>query len=162
PGNYTVKGDRTSALVNKDAVHPFFATYLANNGPFGTPGGHGGTWNKNVWNSARMDSAEFNQYPIVGRGIGMPNVPAWMGTLHESDPNYNTLGITHNICFLVNPNGANDQTNIDCSGTPLAAYNAAANGGQAPTTTKEGTKILPDGWFTPGTHIEYFVRQSFI
>src|SRR5262249_52805551 len=42
PGNYTVKGDRTSSLVNKDPAHPFFATYLANNGPFGTPGGHGG------------------------------------------------------------------------------------------------------------------------
>ena len=34
PGNYTVKGDRTSALVNRDPVHPFFASYLANNGAF--------------------------------------------------------------------------------------------------------------------------------
>jgi len=69
PGNYTVKGDRASALVNTDPAHPFFAAYLANNGPYGTPGGHGGTWNKDVWNSARMDSAEGNLYPIVSRGM---------------------------------------------------------------------------------------------
>jgi hypothetical protein len=28
--------------------------------------------------------------------------------------------------------------------------------GRLDGTTKEGTKILPDGWFTPGTHVEYF------
>jgi len=162
PGNYTVKGDRTSALINKDPAHPFFATYLANNGPFGTPGGHGSRWNKDVWNSARMDSAEFNLYPIGIRGLGGPNPPAWMGTLHEQDPNFNTLGITHNVCFLVNPAGPNDMTNTDCSGTPPAAYATSANGGPPSGTTKEGTKILPDGWFSPGTHIEYFVRASSI
>ena len=41
PGNYVTKGNRASALVNRDPAHPFFATYLSNNGPFGTPGGHG-------------------------------------------------------------------------------------------------------------------------
>ena len=50
--------------------------------------------------------------------------------------------------------GATDSRNIDCSGTPPAVYGAVSG------TTKEGTKILPDGWFTPGTHIEYFVRRS--
>src|SRR5207342_2619969 len=97
PGNYTVKGNRTSALVNRDPAHPFFATYLANNGPYGTPGGHGATWNRNVWNSARMDSADGNLYPIISRGIGGPLSPVWMGALHEQDPNFATLGIAHNV-----------------------------------------------------------------
>jgi hypothetical protein len=157
PGNYTVKGNRSSALVNKDPAHPFFAAYLANNGQFGTPGGHpGGVWNKNVWNSARMDSADANLYPVTSRSIGGAIEPTWQGTLHESDPKYNTLGIDHNLCFLVDPNGAVNQTNIDCSGVPPVPYGAVSG------TTKENTKILPDGWFTPGTHIEWFVRQSTI
>jgi len=156
PGNYTVKGNRTSALVNRDPGHPFFATYLANNGPYGTPGGHGGTWNRNVWNSARMDSADLNLHPIVSRGIGGPTTPAWMGALHELDPNFATLGIDHNVCFLVDPNGTTESPNIVCGGTPPAPYGAVQG------TTKEGTKILPDGWFTPGTHVEYFVRRSLL
>jgi hypothetical protein len=154
PGNYVIKGNRASALVNRDPARPFFATYLANNGTAGTPGGHGGTWNRHVWNSARMDSAEANIYPIVSRNIGNPASPGWMTTLHESDPNFNTLGITKNVCFLVDPNGAADDSNIDCSGTPPAVYGAVSG------TTKEGTKILPDGWFTPGTHIDYFIRRT--
>ena len=156
PGNYTVKGDRGSALVNRDPAHPFFATYLSSNGPFGTPGGHGATWNRNVWNSARMDSAEINLYPIVSRGIGGPGSPVWMGTLNELDPNFGALGISHNVCFLIDPNGTTDGSNLSCNGSVPAPY------GAAPGTTKEGTKILPDGWFTPGTHIEYFLRRSTI
>jgi len=157
PGNYTVKGNRASALVNKDATHPFFAAYLADNGPFGTPGGHaGGVWNKNVWNSARMDSADANLYPVTSRSIGGAIEPTWQGTLHESDPKFNTLGITHNLCFLVDPNGAVNQTNIICDGSVPVPYGPVAG------STKENTKILPDGWFTPGTHIEWFVRQSTI
>jgi hypothetical protein len=156
PANYTTKGFRTSALVNRDPAHPFFATYLANNGPFGTPGGHGPTWNRNVWNSARMDSAELNLYPIVSRGINIPASPNWMGTLHEQDPNFLTLGIAKNVCFLVDPAGVTSSTNIECDGTPPPGYGGAAG------TSREGTKILPDGWFTPGTHVEYFLRRSTI
>ena len=154
PGNYTIKGNRSSALVNKDPAHPFFAAYLANNGAFGTPGGHGGTWNRNVWNSARMDSADVNLYPVISRSIGGAIEPSWQGTLHEADPKYASLGIDHNLCFLLDPNGATNQTNIDCSGIVPAPYVGVSG------TTKEGTKILPDGWFSPGTHIEWFVRQS--
>jgi hypothetical protein len=154
PGNYVVKGNRASALVNRDPAHPFFAQYLANNGPYGTPGGHGATWNRHVWNSARMDSAEANLYPIVARGIGGPATPGWMSTLHESDPKFGALGISKNVCFLVDPNGAADDTNIECTGTPPAVYGAVSG------VTTEGTKILPDGWFTPGTHIEYFLRRT--
>jgi hypothetical protein len=155
PGNYVVKGNRGSALVNKDPAHPFFAAYLANNGPFGTPGGHaGGVWNRNVWNSARMDSADANLYPITSRSIGGATEPTWQGTLHEADPKYATLGIDHNLCFLVDPNGQVNQSNIICDGSVPAPYGAVAG------TTKENTKIIPDGWLSPGSHVEYFVRQS--
>src|SRR6185295_2642635 len=30
----------------------------------------------------------------------------------------------------------------------------------APTTTKEGTKVIPDNLLTPGSHIEFFLRRS--
>ncbi len=156
PGNYVIKGNRASALVNRDPAHPFFASYLANNGTFGTPGGHGGTWNRHVWNSARMDSAENNTYPINSRGIGNPGTPVWMGALHESDPRFVALGIDHSVCFLVDPNGTTDESNLDCSGTPPIVYGAVSG------TTKEGTKIIPDGWLTPGSHVEYFLRRSTI
>jgi hypothetical protein len=156
PGNYEVKGDRASALVDRDPAHPFFATYLANNGPFGTPGGHGAAWNRDVWNSARMDSAEANLEPIVARALGGPASPFWMGTLHELDPNYEALGIAHPRCFLVNPDGPVESGNLVCDGSVPVPYGAASG------TSKEGTKILPDGWFTPGTHVEYFLRRSLL
>ncbi len=157
PGNYTVAGNRASALVARDPARNFFAKYLANNGPYGTPGGHGGTWNRHVWNSARMDSAQANVYPVLSQGTaGTPISPEFMGTLHEADPNFATLGIERNICFRIDPVGSISETNLDCSGTPPAIYGAVT------AATKEGTKILPDGWFTPGTHIEYFIRQSMI
>jgi hypothetical protein len=38
PGSYSTKGNRGTALVEKDPSHPFWATYRANNGTFGTPG----------------------------------------------------------------------------------------------------------------------------
>jgi hypothetical protein len=44
---------------------------------------------------------------------------------------------------------------------PPPGYPGAGGGnGSAASITKEGTKILPDGLFTPGTHISYFVRRS--
>ena len=160
PGSYATKGNRSSALVEKDAVHPFWASYKANNGPFGTAGGHGTFWNRNVWNSCRMDSADVNLYPIISRGIGGPGSPVWAGTIHESEylPGglRSNLGIDHNLCFLVDPNGTTDQSNLICDGTVPAPYGAVSG------TTKENTKILPDGTFTPGTHVEYFIRRSLL
>ena len=101
-----------------------------------------------------MDSAEGNIYPVVSRGIGNPASPVWSGTLHEADPKFGSLGISRNVCFLIDPNGATDESNIDCSGTPPAAYGAVSG------TTLENTKILPDGWFTPGTHIPIYAPEK--
>jgi hypothetical protein len=105
---------------------------------------------------ARMDSAEVNLYPIVSRGIGGPTSPVWMGRLHELDPNFATLGIAHNVCFLIDPNGSTDQSNIDLRRHAARPYGAVVGHDEG------GTKILPDGWFTPGTHVEYFLRKSLL
>jgi len=176
PGNYTVKGDPTSPLRSA----AFWTAYQSNVGPFGTgapaavpapntdvafttpmqPRDGGGAWNPNVWCSARMDSADTWLYPISSRAIGGPASPVWMGALHEQDRNFNTLGLNNQMCFLINPAGSNVAANTICGAYPSPDPGYAATG--APLTTKEGTKILPDGLFTPGTHIEYFMRRSTI
>jgi hypothetical protein len=107
-----------------------------------------------------MDSADVNLYSIVSRGIGGPLSPVWAGTIHEAE--YlagglrSNLGITHNLCFLVDPNGTTDNANLICDGSVPAPYGAVS--GQ----TKENTKILPDGYFSPGTHVEYFMRRTLL
>jgi hypothetical protein len=168
PGNYNVTGDIASGLVEKDPSHPFWATYSASPGPFskGTHVGEPSGWSFTTWNSARMDSADNgNISPLVGRQLGIPSEDDWEGTLHEADPNYATLGISHRICFLVDPTGSANSTNICCSdpqctGAPFLESWPPSAYPNADTTTIEGTKILPDGYFTPGTHIEYFFRRS--
>jgi len=156
PGNYIVKGDRTSALVEKDPAHPFWASYKADKGLYGTPGGHGATWNRDVWNSCRMDSADVNIGTISSRGIGGPGTPVWSGTIHELDPKFAALAIDHNLCFLIDPNGTTDNANLVCDGTVPAPYGAISG------TTKENTKIIPDGYLSPGAHVEYFVRRTLL
>jgi hypothetical protein len=163
----------------------FWESYLANNGPHGTPGGHaGGVWNPNVWNSARMDTVEATGlFAFQGRGIlgGPEDVNHWQSTYHESelgiapapelgDP-YSVqnlrgqLGIARHKCFLASASA--ELTDIDCIHDPPAAgieydlsYADAAHGYDGHPATTEGTKILPDGLFTPGTHIEYFFRRE--
>jgi len=180
--------DPTNIVVAGDGS--FWGQYLANpgapNGPLSTDAGvgemgnllaqgrHGNPavlgagggnnwWNRNVWNSARMDTADVNIHPIPAAvNPGVFDVDAtfagtvqWMGTYHEEDPKYTALGITHNKCFLVAPAGAVNSTNIVCNGTLPAAYAAGT-----PTTTIEGSKIIPDGLLTPGAHVEYFLRAQ--
>jgi hypothetical protein len=178
-GNYHVIGDPSSGLrpVPTDPVNvvsagdnSFWGQYLAQPGAMssgvhgnpgvGGPGGGANWWNKNVWNSARIDTAEINLYPIqtycgFDCNFNFAVTAYWMATYHELDPKWNTLGITHNKCFVVNPGGPQNSTNITCSGTipPGVGYDPAT-----PTTTKEGTKIIPDGQLTPGAHVEYFFR----
>src|SRR5207245_250717 len=132
----------------------------------------GTRWNKDWWNSCRMDSAEGNLWPIVSRGITVPATPVWMGTIHEADPKFATLGINHLVCFLSNPAGNPDVTNTDCgtagASPPSSGYNATTNTNwgssfiDAVAIRKEGTKIIPDGYLSPGAHVEYFLRRSLI
>jgi hypothetical protein len=166
PGNYSDPGNMGSPLIEKDPSHPFWATYSASPGPFSKGTHPVGGWDPTTWNSARMDSADNGTIsPLVGRELGIPADDAWQGTLHEADPNYATLGISRRICFLVDPTGTVNETNICCSdpqcgGAPFFESWPPSAYPTADTTTIEGTKILPDGYFTPGTHIEYIMRRS--
>ena len=171
PGNYVVVGNATSGLrkvpSNPAAVvpgdHSFWSEYLADNGTFGSPGGHGGAWNPDAWNSARCDSSEWNIFPVEGRSPNLSGlVPeSWASTYHESDSKYATLGILKNRCFLVNPAGPLNSTNITCNSVPAwVTENQATDGYDGQQQTKESTKIIPDGMLTPGSHVEYFFRMS--
>jgi hypothetical protein len=174
PGNYVVHGNKISGLrrvptaatqvVSGDVS--FWGQYLANNGAFGTPGGHsGGQWDPNVWNSARMDSAEINLFPVRAMG-NLPQLEAcrWSGTYHESDPKYATLGIVKNRCFLIDTTGAvaANPSNITCNSVPawVTTLPPSRTGYDGSSQTREYTKIIPDGLLTPGSHVEYFLRLS--
>jgi hypothetical protein len=177
PGNYSEKGDANSPLWKVPSepalgiVAPgdgsYWGQYLLSQGPFGKGVHNGNIWNPNTWNSARMDSADNgNISPLAGRELGTPVDDAWTATLHEDDPNYASLGLARNICFLVSPNGQLNHNNICCSADACAAapffdtWPPGAYPMGSPTTTIEGTKIIPDGLLTPGSHIEYFMRRS--
>jgi hypothetical protein len=166
PANYSDPGNMDSPLIEKDPLRPFWQVYSESPGPFGKGTHPVGGWDPTTWNSARMDSADNkNLSPIVSRNLGVPVEGAWQGALHEEDPNYQALGIARRICFLVDPSGYTLSTNVCCSAPACAAapfletWPPSAYPG-ADTVTIEGTKIFPDGYFSPGTHIEYFMRRS--
>lgn len=201
PGNYRIVGNPSSGLtpnpsagnpttgVGRPAVVPnvsstnFWESFLANNGPFGTPGGHsGGVWNPNVWNSARCDTTEFNIFP---RSVGVVQPPnSWMGTFHEEELGIGAgdaytastvvrsgLGLSRHKCFLASNTAL--ATDVDCIHDPPAAgtnpdggtydlswVTATGSGYDGHASTVEGTKIIPDGLLTPGAHVEYFWRKA--
>lgn len=190
PGNYVTIGNRFSSLrrvpTSATSAEPnpyssnFWESYLGDNGVFGTggngtsgPGHPNGVWDPNVWNSARCDTAEYNGFPVSGLGIDTPpDLGAWMTTYHEIDPKYTTLGIAKNRCFLRDTadvyqgwmcgTGPSDPVYPPTwTNDPLTGVSPSEDG-LPPGQTKEMTKILPDGQFTPGTHIEYFFRKSTI
>ncbi|HTO91005.1 MAG TPA: hypothetical protein VMJ70_07730, partial [Candidatus Sulfotelmatobacter sp.] len=175
PGNYVTLGNRGSGLrrvptsttpvdySNATNNGNFWAEYLRDNGEKGTPGGHpagatngGKDWSPLVWNGARCDTAEANIWTISSRFIGTPLLGNWMTAYHESDPKFTKLGLAKNRCWLKDPTGpVSSFANTTCDITqtlanwPVTAGYVAENGlplGQ----TYEYTKILPDGYFTPG------------
>jgi len=184
PGNYVSTGVPGSGLrkipVSATPVDyadgsndgNFWAEYLRDNGTHGTPGGHpagatngGRDWSPLVWNSARCDSAEINLRLSPSQGVGGPFGGQWAAMYHESDPKFTKLGLAKNRCFIKDPAGFYTSSNITCdiaqtvANWPVTAGYVAENGlplGQ----TYEYTKILPDGQFTPGTHVEYFFRAE--
>ncbi|HTO89896.1 MAG TPA: hypothetical protein VMJ70_02085, partial [Candidatus Sulfotelmatobacter sp.] len=184
PGNYVTLGNRGSGLrrvptsttpvdySNATNNGNFWAEYLRDNGEKGTPGGHpagatngGKDWSPLVWNGARCDTAETNIWRIAARNIGGPTQGLWQTSYHESDPKYTKLGLAKNRCWLIDPTAAVTFANTTCdigatlANWPVTAGYVAENGlplGQ----TYEYTKILPDGYFTPGTHVEYFFRRE--
>lgn len=189
PGNYVNPNNGLTSRLRKlpNAVtevvnapvitsNNFWESYLANNGSFGTAGGHPTNglgqkvWNPNVWNSARLDTSEAaGVFAFQGRGLlGGPGDPGlWMSTLHETELASRTgLGVTRHRCFVRNGTAAVNQQ--DCVHDPPAVgvdydltwVTTAGSGYNGVPTTQEGTKMLPDGYFTPGTHVEYFFRKS--
>jgi hypothetical protein len=184
PGNYATPGDKNSNLrlvptsltpVNvgvPQTVSPnFWEQYLLANGEKGTPGGHpvapvngGRRWSNLVWNSARCDTSEINMYPILSRFIGGAGVGTWSSMYSELDPKFTVLGIVKNRCFLKTATAAVTFANTTCDISQTDGWPAAS--GYAPENglplgrTYEYTKILPDGQFTPGTHVEYFFRRE--
>jgi hypothetical protein len=161
-------------------VTNFWSNYMFNNGTKGSPGGHptaaGGPlagqkiWSPQVWNSARMDTAEVNNFNLTKRGIIQPgNAGLFQTSYHEEDLNSvhrGALGINRNICFVADTSQSVAVTAVICGGNngpftyPPLWTGAPGSGYNGSTVTKEGTKILPDGLFTPGTHVEYFFRRQ--
>jgi hypothetical protein len=188
PGNYSVKGNRGSPLwkIPSDpglgtatgGDNSFWGQYMKQtaekNGEVGSsPDGHTATvWDPQTWNSARMDSAQAtNLYPVQFKSIGNVTSDTWQSTYIESDPKGGAQGSGGlpaplaqpvNFCYVISPGGPVNNSNICCDAASCAAHSTTypPPGYPAGTTTYEGTKILPDGLFTPGTHIQYFVRRS--
>jgi hypothetical protein len=178
-GNYVTVGNATSGLrripTSTTAVTAgdgsFWGTYKANPGEKASAGaaaqhaaGPSG-WSSLVWNSARCDTQETNYFPVMGKGLKAVDVggAAWQSTLHESDPNYTVLGVSKNRCFVVDTLGSLVDPNVSCNGTPpgwVTALPPSRTGYDGNATTTEYTSILPDGIFTPGTHVQYFFRRE--
>ena len=171
PGNYMTIGSKASGVSRRPDGKPsgyvaatpgdgsFFGQYMANPGPF-SKGTHGSVWNQDTWNSARCDTVEHNLFPTGNNGNVVTLIPGeWAGMLHDSDPNFNILGIQKNRCVMPVPSGATNSTNILCDGTGWTLY-GLGSGWDGVTTTREYTKIIPDGLLTPGSHVQYFFRKS--
>jgi hypothetical protein len=122
-----------------------------------------GGWDPNAWNSARCDTSEINlfarQAPGSGNALGGPPEPSWwMATYHESDPHYATLGILKNRCFVTG--AADPVTSVVCDGSVPSYISSRPEHADVTGTTREFTKILPDGLLTPGSHVQYFFRAQ--
>ena len=159
-----VPTNQTAAAVSGDAS--FWGQYMANPGEVsGGVHGPGNFWNPLVWNSARCDTAQLQLFPVGGTvPTGNALTPgAWMSMYHESDPKFATLGVAKNVCFVVDTTKAGTGTNISCTGTPPAWVTTvpqSRTGWDGSATTKECSKIIPDGLLTPGSHVQYFFRKS--
>ncbi len=177
PGNYRISAGRTfppaasqvllqvptnqaAAVVPGDAS--FWGQYITAPGQFSKGDHFGGTrWDYLTWNSARCDSAQVNFFG------NSPAANTWMGTYHESDPKFATLGTNKFKCFIVDTTKAATSTgalnNVICDGTLpawLTTVPQSRTGWDGSATTKEFTKIIPDGLLTPGSHVQYFYRKS--
>jgi hypothetical protein len=111
-----------------------------------------------------MDTADQNLMPIAARSI---NTPVQVGTYatmyHEGDKHLAALGVPRHKCFLIDTLGAVNNTNITCNSVPAWVTDGGApyrTGYDGNAFTTEGTKIIPDGLLTPGSHVQYFFLKK--
>jgi len=173
PGGRAVSGVLLKVPTNQAAPAvagdaSFWGQYMAAPGDVsaGTHGGPGG-WDPLVWNSCRMDTAQNNVFPVgftAGPGL---TAGRYMTCIHESDPKFLTLGVDKFRCFVIDTTkGLSSSPTLDnasCNGVVPAWLNVvprSRTGWDGLATTKECTKIIPDGLLTPGSHVQYFYRKS--
>ena len=187
PGNYQIAAGRnmppggvpTGVLLQvptnqAGVVTPgdasFWGQYIANPGEVAAGTHNGGTsWDPLTWNSARMDTTQLNVFPVGGTtptGTGL-TTSGWMTMYHESDPKFATLGVNKFKCFVIDTTKAFTSSptsnNASCNGVIpawLTTVPQSRTGFDGSATTKEFTKIIPDGLLTPGSHVQYFYRKS--
>src|SRR5262249_25617005 len=140
PGNYSVKGDRSSPLwkIPSDpglgtasaGDNAFWGQYMKQtaeaNGEVGSAQGHtAAAWDPQTWNSARMDSLQVvGIYPVPYFSIGNIATDYWQSTYIESDPKGGAKGgpgatpaplaVAQNLCYVINLSGPVNQSNICC------------------------------------------------
>ncbi len=164
------RADNQNLVVNTADVndHSFWAEYMRAPGQFSSGTHHSGAWwDPLTWNSARCDTVETNFFPSAPAAQVSATFPTRPGffqsTYHEEDPKFSLLGISHGRCFVIDTtiNLANS-TNVVCGSAPawVTTVPQSRTGWDGTVTTKEGTKILPDGLLTPGAHVQYFFRKS--
>jgi len=188
PGNYQVAAGRSMApggnavtgvllQVPTNQAAPaasgdasFWGQYIADPGLVsrGTHTGPGG-WDPLTWNSCRMDTLEVNIFPVGGTvPTGTALTPGrYQTTIHESDPKFATVGVNKFKCFVIDTTKAANSSptlnNVNCTGVVpawLTAVPQSRTGWNGSATTKEFSKIIPDGLLTPGSHVQYFYRKS--
>jgi hypothetical protein len=142
----------------------FWGTFMAAPGKFAKGDHNGGAyWDYLTWNSARADTAENNVFPVAGKITSSLTAGTYANMLHEADPRFGTLGAVKFRCFVVDTAQAAQQANIACDGSVpgyLSVVPRSRTGWDGLATTKEFTKIIPDGLLTPGAHVQYFWRKS--
>jgi hypothetical protein len=185
PGNYQIAAGRSmtpggfpvgvllqlptnQAAVATPGDASFWGQYMADPGEVsaGTHSGPSG-WDPLVWNSCRMDTVQLNIFP-AGNVTPTPLIQgAYMTMMHEADPKFATLGVDKFWCFVMDTTKSATSSpalnNVQCNGTVpawLTTVPPSRTGWNGSSTTKEFTKILPDGLLTPGSHVQYFFRQS--
>jgi hypothetical protein len=163
--------NQAAVAVSGDAS--FWGQYMANPGLVGA-GVHSGPggWDPTTWNSCRMDTTQLNIFPVGGAvptGTGIVLAPSlgFMTMIHEQDPKFATLGVNKFWCFVLDTTKAASSSpsgnNVLCDGTVpawLSTVPQSRTGWDGSATTKEFSKIIPDGILTPGSHVQYFYRKS--
>ncbi|MGH3053870.1 MAG: hypothetical protein ACRDL7_02710, partial [Gaiellaceae bacterium] len=126
-----------------------------------------------VWNSARCDTQKVVVFSSLGDGIdatGGGQSAVWMSCFHEAEllpnqPKRTAFVLAHKRpqCFVIDTTISSlNASNVQCGSAPgyMSALPHSYTGWTGDVQSSEGISILPDGIFTPGTHIEYFFRRQ--